>query len=356
MTGQTPFVAPPNTEPDLLYYLNAHLHRPPPRPSDHASAAALADLARLDPVVARGMAKLPTERYASAGELAAAAQTALDTSACNDAGNDSDSSPTVRMPHGFAAPTAPPARSPSPVPRVVSTVAGRTEWVGAPADPTPSDASPAAHGARPLAPPMPAPPMPFPAEHRYRQVVESRPARPPAPPTAPTTKPPGSGAARRRRIRMGHRGADLHARPDRGGAGLGEPPQNGDGSAASDHAAAPTIEHTLTGHTNWVFGVATAQLDGRTGGGLRQRRRHGAGVGPGHRDTDRVPVHRPHRPRVRGGDRAAGRAHRGDLRQRGQDGAGVGPGHRDSRSGARSPATPAPCSRWRPRSSTGAPW
>lgn len=29
-------------------------------------------------------------------------------------------------------------------------------------------------------------------------------------------------------------------------------------------AAAPIIEHALTGHTNWVFGVAAAQLDGRT--------------------------------------------------------------------------------------------
>jgi len=259
VTGQTPFVAPPNTEPDLFYYINAHLHRPPPRPSDHASAADPVDLARLDPVVARGMAKLPTKRYASAGELATAAHTALDTSAGNDAGNDSDSSPTVRMPHGFAAPTA---RSPSPGPRVVSTVADRTEWVGARGDPTPSDASQAAHGVRPPAPPMPAPPMPFPAEHQYRQVVESRPARPPAPPTAPptapTTQPPGSRAARRRRIRMGI-GALIFTLALIGAALVWTNlPRTG------TDPLRPTIEHILTGHTNWVFGVATAQLDGRT--------------------------------------------------------------------------------------------
>ena len=249
VAGQAPFKAPPNTEPDLFYYLNAHLHRPPPRPSDHASAATRADLARLDPVVARGMAKLPTERYASAGELAMAAHTALDTRA----GNDSDSSPTVRTPHGFAAPTAPPARTPPPVPRVVSTVAGQAERAGAPAHPTPSDASPAAHGVQP-----PASPMPFPSEHRYRQVVESRPARPPAPPAAPTTEPPGSRAARRRRIRMGI-GALIFTLALVGAALVwANLPRTG------TDPLRPTIEHTLTGHTNWVFGVATAQLDGRT--------------------------------------------------------------------------------------------
>jgi serine/threonine protein kinase, bacterial len=227
VTGQKPFVAPPNTEPDLLYYLNSHLHRPPPRPSDHASAAARADLARLDPVVARGMAKRPTERYASAGELAAAAHTALDTSA----GNDSDSSPTVRTPHGFAAPSAPPARTPPPAPRVVSTVAGRAE-------------------------------PPFPPEHRYRQVVESR---PPAPPAAPTTEPPGSGATRRRRIGVGI-GALIVTLALVGAALVwANLPTTGTAPLQpTTPAAAPIIEHALTGHTNWVFGVTTAQLDGRT--------------------------------------------------------------------------------------------
>jgi len=201
VTGQKPFTAPPNTEPDLLYYLNSHLHRPPPRPSDHASAPARADLARLDPVVARGMAKRPTERYASAGELAAAAHTALDTSA----GNGSDSSPTVRTPHRLAAPTARPARTPPPE------------------------------------------------------------SPPPAPPAAPTTGPPGSGAARRRRIGAGI-GALVVTLALVGAALVWAnlpttgtvPPQ------PTTQAAAPILEHVLTGHTNWVFGVTTAQVDGRT--------------------------------------------------------------------------------------------
>ena len=219
VTGQKPFVAPPNTEPDLLYYLNSHLHRPPPRPSDHASAVARAELARLDPVVARGMAKRPTERYASAGELAAAAHTALDTSA----GNGSDSSPTVRTPHGFATPTARPARTPPPAPRVVS------------AEP------------------------PFPPEHSYRPVVESR------PPAPPTTTPPGSGATRRRRIGVGI-GALVVTLALVGAALVWAnlPTAGTVPLQPTTPAVAPIIEHALTGHTNWVFGVTTAQLDGRT--------------------------------------------------------------------------------------------
>ena len=85
VTGQKPFVAPPNTEPDLFYYINSHLHRPPPRPSDHASAAALSGSGPLGPGGRTGHGQAPTERYASAGELAAAAHTALDTSAARRA-------------------------------------------------------------------------------------------------------------------------------------------------------------------------------------------------------------------------------------------------------------------------------
>src|SRR5256885_15688806 len=98
------------------------------------------------------MAKLPRDRYASAGELAAAAHAALETSP------GKGSSAPVRAPHGGAAPSTPPARTPPPAPRVVSTVAGRA---GAP-----RDASRAAHGARP--------PAPLPAEQRSRQVAGAR--------------------------------------------------------------------------------------------------------------------------------------------------------------------------------------
>ena len=64
------------------------------------------------------------------------------------------------------------------------------------------------------------------------------------------------------------------------------------------------------------------------GGHLRQRRRDGAGVGPGHRHLGRRPVHRPQRPGERGGGRRAGWPPHRRLRQRRRDGAGVGPGHR----------------------------
>jgi serine/threonine kinase PknH len=68
LTGSQPF--PSDSMPALL---NAHLNAPPPRPT-----ASHADLpARLDDVVARAMAKDPADRFATAGELARAARSAL---------------------------------------------------------------------------------------------------------------------------------------------------------------------------------------------------------------------------------------------------------------------------------------
>ncbi|WP_024802415.1 serine/threonine-protein kinase [Nocardia sp. BMG51109] len=68
LTAQRPF-----GDTDPVQQLHAHLSAPPPRPSldDPAIPAAL------DAVVARGMAKNADDRYASAGELAAAARTAV---------------------------------------------------------------------------------------------------------------------------------------------------------------------------------------------------------------------------------------------------------------------------------------
>jgi serine/threonine-protein kinase len=68
LTGQAPF---PGDE--LAVLLNAHLNLPPPRPSQQVAGLP----AGLDGVVVKGMAKSLDERYASAGELAAAARAVL---------------------------------------------------------------------------------------------------------------------------------------------------------------------------------------------------------------------------------------------------------------------------------------
>jgi serine/threonine protein kinase len=72
LTGSKPFTG--GEYPALLY---KHLNAEPPKPS----AARTGVPAALDAVVARSMAKNPESRFASAGELAAAAEDALDGSA-----------------------------------------------------------------------------------------------------------------------------------------------------------------------------------------------------------------------------------------------------------------------------------
>ena len=72
LTGLAPFV-PSDQAHALAFYLNAHLHLPPPRPS--VSNPALPEM--WDEVIARGMAKDPEQRYSSADALAAAAHSTL---------------------------------------------------------------------------------------------------------------------------------------------------------------------------------------------------------------------------------------------------------------------------------------
>ncbi len=71
LTGRAPFEAG-----DVRQMMGAHMFSPPPRPSIMRRGISRA----FDDVVAKGMAKKPTDRYATAGELAKAAAAAISDS------------------------------------------------------------------------------------------------------------------------------------------------------------------------------------------------------------------------------------------------------------------------------------
>lgn len=109
LTGRVPY-----GDGDPAQQMHAHLMSEPP----HASRAARGVPPALDAVIARGMAKEPGDRYASAGEFAAAARAALGGSAHSAA---PVAAPATSSPHPptrvMTAPGSPPTLvEPRPVP------------------------------------------------------------------------------------------------------------------------------------------------------------------------------------------------------------------------------------------------
>jgi serine/threonine protein kinase len=122
LTGQVPF-----PQDDLLALMAAHKDAEPPRPS--ALRAGLP--AGLDDVIARGMAKDLDDRFATAGELAAAARRAL---AAPDPGGSGPVEPaTVALRRPAGRPAAGPrsglrSRLADPWAGLIGAAAGATTW------------------------------------------------------------------------------------------------------------------------------------------------------------------------------------------------------------------------------------
>jgi hypothetical protein len=163
MTGTVPYPKP--NEPAVLY---AHISEPPPRPTERRG-----DLpGALDEVVARGMAKLPSDRYGSAGELVADALAAFGDGAtavtppgpiqsAAEAGLHDPGKATVPAVAPAGARTAARAVQPAPVHAGATTARAGAPLGGAAAATAPAgaaaSATPAAHASPlPAAPPAPA--------------------------------------------------------------------------------------------------------------------------------------------------------------------------------------------------------
>lgn len=108
LTGRAPFEAA-----DLRQVWSAHMFAPPPRPSIMRRGINRT----FDEVVARGMAKDPRERYATAGELARAAAAAVDGVPSMPAAPAAPVGPVApAVPVVHAAPVPPPPTPPSTPP------------------------------------------------------------------------------------------------------------------------------------------------------------------------------------------------------------------------------------------------
>jgi len=110
--------SPPYRADSASVLVTAHLHEPIPRPSQERPSIPKA----FDEVIARGMAKKPEDRYASAGDLALAAHQALSTPDQDQAATLLRQSQEAVLPGAAATlaptfvPSPPPAATPTPTP------------------------------------------------------------------------------------------------------------------------------------------------------------------------------------------------------------------------------------------------
>jgi serine/threonine protein kinase len=286
LIGEPPFSAPPGAH-SVGFYLNAHQRRPAPRPTQHRPEIPAA----VDAVIARGMAKHPVDRYSSAGGLAAAVHDALiaaitqvvDSRSADigpppspfaltaDAANSSTTTSdtrsatingalgaTVAAPHDHPPATAPTV---NPISADLSPSPHRNPTAPVPTDSRSSGVDPQSSLPEKSSPTVPTvdrdrSPAPFPAASRNHAPETPPPknaataTRPSSPFPNPPRPQPDSRASPRRWWSLTLVGALLLVAMSLWLSGR--------------TSSSPAItDRTLIGHTQPVYAVATAQLDGR---------------------------------------------------------------------------------------------